>query len=121
MAFTEARSRANKKWDKENLDRIQLIVRAGEKDQIKEAAKAAGESLNHYIVWATKLRMRSEGFNIGSSPINENNWLLRLSEMTDEEISAMLDKTEGKALMDEMRTSDPKHSDRSYAEWLRDT
>ena len=64
MAITEARSRANKKWDKANLDRIQLVVRAGEREQIRAAAEAAGESLNHYIVSATKARMKAEGMEI---------------------------------------------------------
>ena len=61
MALTEARQRANKKWDAANLDRIQIVVRAGEKAQIREAADAAGESLNHYIVAATKARMAQDG------------------------------------------------------------
>ena len=64
MAVSEAQQRAKVKWDKENLDRIQLVVRAGEKDQIKAAAEAAGESLNHYIVSATKDRMKREGISI---------------------------------------------------------
>ena len=61
MPISEARSRANKKWDAKNLDRIQLVVRAGEREQIRAAAEAAGESLNHYIVAATKTRMQQEG------------------------------------------------------------
>ena len=60
MAITEAQQRAKQKWDKQNLDRIQLVVRAGEKDRIKAAAEAAGESLNHYIVSATMDRMNRE-------------------------------------------------------------
>lgn len=61
MALTQAKSRANKKWDAENLDRIQLVVRAGGKELIKEAAEAAGESVNHYIVAAVNARMEAEG------------------------------------------------------------
>lgn len=60
MPMTEARSRANKKWDAENLERIHVVVRAGEKEQIRAAAEAAGESLNHYIVTAVKNRMKEE-------------------------------------------------------------
>ncbi len=72
MAITEARSRANKKWDKKNLDRIQLVVRAGEKDLIKAAADAAGESLNHYMVSAVKARMISEGMETErADPVEE--------------------------------------------------
>lgn len=69
MAVSEAQQRAKEKWDRKNLDRIQLVVRAGEKDQIKAAAEAAGEALNHYIVQAAKDRMRREGMlTEGSSP-----------------------------------------------------
>lgn len=68
MPLTEAKSKANKKWDAQNLDRIQLVVRSGEKDQIKAAAEAAGESLNRYIVSATKARMAAEGYQITAEP-----------------------------------------------------
>lgn len=61
MAITEAQERAKRKWDTANLDRIQLVVRKGEKDLIKAAADAAGVSLNNYIVQATKDRMAREG------------------------------------------------------------
>lgn len=64
MPISEARARANKKWDAKNLDRIQLVVRAGEREQIRAAAEAAGESLNHYIVSATKARMMAEGHQL---------------------------------------------------------
>lgn len=61
MPVSEARQRANKKWDAENTERINLIVRKGMKDQLKAAAEAAGESLNGYIVAAARARMESEG------------------------------------------------------------
>ena len=64
MAITEAQTRAKRKWDEKNLDRIQLIVKKGEKEQIKAAAEAAGESLNAYMVKATKDRMNIEGIEI---------------------------------------------------------
>ena len=71
MAVSEAKNRANKKWDAKNLDRIQLVVRAGEREQIRAAAEAAGESLNKYIVSATKDRMKAEGIEIISKPESE--------------------------------------------------
>ena len=62
MPLTEAQKRAKKKWDEAHpLDRIQLVVRQGEKDMFKAAADAAGEALNHYMVEATRQRMRREG------------------------------------------------------------
>ena len=61
MPLSEAKSKANKKWDAANLDRIQLVIRAGGKEQIKAAAEAAGDSLNHYMITATLSRMKAEG------------------------------------------------------------
>ena len=65
MPISEAKARANKKWDSANLDRIQLVVRAGGKEQIKAAADAAGtKSMNHYIVEAINARLAAEGHPI---------------------------------------------------------
>ena len=48
--ISEARNRANKKWNDENqtkrYDRIQLVVPKGRKNDIDEFAKAQGESVN---------------------------------------------------------------------------
>ncbi len=53
MAMTEAKKRANKKWNdtnmKEKYDRIQLIVPKGKRGTIKAAAQANGESVNAFI------------------------------------------------------------------------
>jgi predicted HicB family RNase H-like nuclease len=68
MPISEARARANKKWDAENTERINLIVRKGFKAQIKAAADAAGESLNGYIIAAAKKRMESEGLPVNDIP-----------------------------------------------------
>ena len=48
--LSEARKRANKKWNDENMakkyDRIQLVVPKGRKADIDAYAKAKGESVN---------------------------------------------------------------------------
>ena len=48
--ISEARKRANKKWNDENqakrYDRIQLVVPKGRKNDIDEYAKSQGESVN---------------------------------------------------------------------------
>lgn len=48
--LSEARKRANKKWNDENMakkyDRIQLVVPKGRKADIEAYAKAKGESVN---------------------------------------------------------------------------
>ena len=52
--------------------------------------------------------------------IKKGNFHLHLDEMTDEEITVMLDLTEGKAYMNEVRNAYPKQTDRTYAEFIRD-
>ena len=49
MRISEARYRANQKWDKENLEQINIKVRKGRKDEIKAHATGRGESLNGFI------------------------------------------------------------------------
>ena len=53
MPITDARKRANKKWNdanmKERYDRVQLIVPKGEKEKIKAFAARSNESLNKFI------------------------------------------------------------------------
>lgn len=48
--ISEARKRANKKWNDENMakkyDRIQLVVPKGRKSDIEAYAKSKGESVN---------------------------------------------------------------------------
>ena len=48
------------KWNKENYDRIAIIVPKGKKYQIKAAADARGESVNSYINKAVDERMERE-------------------------------------------------------------
>lgn len=45
-------------YNKKNYDRIELSVPKGRKADIKEAAAAAGQSLNEYIFQAVNERMR---------------------------------------------------------------
>ena len=51
--LSEARKRANKKWNDKNLavryDRINLVVPKGKKTEIQEHAKEADESLNGFV------------------------------------------------------------------------
>lgn len=61
MTLSEAQKRANLKWNKDNIDRIQLVVRKGQKQIIKELAEKHGESLNAYIVNSVKERAKLDG------------------------------------------------------------
>lgn len=48
------------KWNKENYDRIEIIVPKGKKDLIKAAADTEGESVNAFINKAIDDRMERE-------------------------------------------------------------
>ena len=53
MPLSDARKRANKKWNDENMkeryDRIQVVVPKGKKEIIQAHAAAQGESVNSFI------------------------------------------------------------------------
>ena len=65
MAISEARKRANKKWNdahmKERYDRIQLVFPKGEGDIIKKAAASSGQSVNAFIYQAVCKQMDAAG------------------------------------------------------------
>lgn len=46
---SEARIRANNKYNAKMYDRINIAVKKGKKDTIKEHAEAQGESINAFI------------------------------------------------------------------------
>ena len=50
--YSEAKKRANQKWDSANLDRISVVIPKGEKEIIKAHAESKGESLNGFVVRA---------------------------------------------------------------------
>ena len=58
--MSEARTRANRKWNEANLDRLAITVKKGQREQIKAAAERAGVSLNRYVVEAVEARMSQE-------------------------------------------------------------
>ena len=49
MSISEARKRANKKYDAKTYERINLMVKKGEKEKIRAFAAARGESVNGFI------------------------------------------------------------------------
>jgi len=54
---TQARLRANAKYQKKAYDQIRLAVKKGWRDKVKQAADDVGESMTKYIVTATEKRM----------------------------------------------------------------
>ena len=57
MAYTDARKRANQKWDAEHLERLSVAVPKGAKDQIRRSADQVGESVNQYVQKSILQRM----------------------------------------------------------------
>lgn len=49
MPISEARKRANRKYNEKAYDRIALTVKKGEKDHLKAHAEQQGETLNGFI------------------------------------------------------------------------
>lgn len=63
---SDARLRANAKWDAANTDKIGLKINRAKgptKEEIKAAADRAGESLSAYIVAAVRQRMERDQAN----------------------------------------------------------
>ena len=59
MSVSEAQKKASIKY-LEKLDEIRIRMPKGEKNNIKEAASAAGESMNQYIIDAVDQRMERD-------------------------------------------------------------
>lgn len=62
MPMSEAKKKANKKWNdanlKERYDRIQIVVPKGRKDLLKDYAEKQGESLNSFINRAIETQIK---------------------------------------------------------------
>ncbi|MBQ9258168.1 MAG: hypothetical protein IJ181_13790 [Acidaminococcaceae bacterium] len=59
MPVSKAQQKAVHKYVKANYDRIELTIPKGQKEIIKAAADAAGETVNGYIKKAVDLRLSS--------------------------------------------------------------
>ena len=59
MSVSEAQKKASIKY-LEKLDEIRIRMPKGEKNNLKEAASAAGESMNQYIINAVDQRMERD-------------------------------------------------------------
>lgn len=61
MPASKAQQRAVNKYMAANYDRVNVTMPKGQKEVIKAAAAAAGESVNAYINTAIDQRMEREG------------------------------------------------------------
>lgn len=62
-----ARTVASNKWQKENCDRINLILPKGRKAEIKFHADSHKESVNGYIKKAIDMRMENDNYILPDS------------------------------------------------------
>lgn len=60
----KAATKAKNTFNGKNYDRLYPFVKKGNKAKIEQAASAAGQSLNDYIVSAVYQRMEREGMKI---------------------------------------------------------
>ncbi len=67
MPVSEARKRANAKYNQKAYDRIELKVKKGEKEEIRKYAEANGESINGFINRAIKEAMEGKS----SAPVQK--------------------------------------------------
>jgi uncharacterized protein (DUF1778 family) len=56
----KASTRATNKYNKKAYDRISLVVPKGEREKIRKAAEAVGESVNRYVNRAIAARMEGK-------------------------------------------------------------
>lgn len=87
MPMSDAKRKANKKWNEDNLkqkyDRIQIVVSKGKKEEIEQAAMLAGyKSVSKYIVDSVLDRMQHEqsarSYGNSDPSHGQNNMSLRL-------------------------------------------
>lgn len=59
-----AATKAKNAFNSKTYDRLYPFVKAGNKAKIERAARAAGQSLNDYVVTAIYQRMEQEGYKV---------------------------------------------------------
>ena len=59
-AYSDAQKEATARYNKKAYDRINIIVRKGQRDIIKDFAARQGKSLNRFICDAIEAQMKDE-------------------------------------------------------------
>ena len=77
-------------------------------------------ALRHKVITEAEVETSPLEAALIARGITEDDYHLHLDEMTDEEITLMLNITEGYDYMESIRKAQPKMTDRTYAEILRD-
>lgn len=60
MAATKAQQKASRKWNENNLDRVYITVKKGQKKIIEKIAKQNKQSINAYINQAINEKMERD-------------------------------------------------------------
>lgn len=60
MTTTKAQQKANRKWNENNLERIYVTVKKGQKSIIESAAKQNNQSINAFINQAIQEKMERD-------------------------------------------------------------
>lgn len=60
MTVSKAKQKANRKWNENNLERIYVTVKKGQKSIIENAAKNNNQSVNAYINQAITEKMERD-------------------------------------------------------------
>ncbi len=60
MAYSDAQKEATARYNKKSYDRIDLIVKKGQRQVIKEFAARQGKSLNRFIVDLVEKEIQSK-------------------------------------------------------------
>ena len=58
MTVSKAKQKANRKWNENNLERIYVTVKKGQKSIIEDAAKRNNQSVNAFINQAITEKMQ---------------------------------------------------------------
>lgn len=100
----------------ENRERISSTT-GGERNRLLADLCGMLESIYPYK-WGRDPRHKQIGEPLEKRGIDKNNWLWKLDEMTDREISYMLDQEPARGRRDEERIACPEMTDRTRAEFM---
>ena len=69
--LSEAKKRANRKYNEKAYDQLKIIVKKGERDKIKNYAESIGKSLNGYINDLIVTDMERNGVELRATAADE--------------------------------------------------
>lgn len=61
MSISDSKKRANKQWDSQNLEQVNIRWRKGTKAKIQQLSMLSGESMASYVLEAIRQRAQRDG------------------------------------------------------------